>query len=319
MELRHLEYFVAVAEERHFTRAATRMRVAQSGLSASIRTLERDLGAELFVRNTRRVDLTEAGRALLLEAHRTLASVAAARDAVAAVQGLLRGTLSVGSEQCLGVIDLPSLLAGFRRVHPGVEIRLRYAGSAQVVDLVRLGRLNIGFVVVSGSPPDGVRLIPLTVEPMMLLCHPGHRLAAQDTVHWDELRDEDFVDFSIDWGARCISDQAFARNDIVRTLSVEVNDVHTLLDFVHQGLGVALVPAPVARKPQAKGLHAVTLIGPAAPTWQAAIALPGSAPAGPATEALLRMVLPLTGSAEVTEQKSRSAGPARPWSADGRP
>ncbi|MFD0786071.1 LysR family transcriptional regulator, partial [Micromonospora azadirachtae] len=76
MELRHLEYFVAVAEERHFTRAAERMRVAQSGLSASIRALERDLDAELFVRSTRRVELTDAGRALLAEAHRTLASAA---------------------------------------------------------------------------------------------------------------------------------------------------------------------------------------------------------------------------------------------------
>lgn len=107
MELRHLEYFIAVAEERHFTRAAERMRVAQSGLSASIRTLERELGADLFIRSTRRVELTEAGRALLIEAHRTLASVDAARDAVAAVQGLLRGTVSVGTEQCLGVINLP--------------------------------------------------------------------------------------------------------------------------------------------------------------------------------------------------------------------
>jgi DNA-binding transcriptional LysR family regulator len=114
MELRHLEYFVAVAEERHFTRAAERLRVAQSGLSASIRSLERDLNAELFVRHTRRVELADAGRALLTEAHRTLASAAAARDAVAAVRGLLRGSLTVGSEQCLGVIDLPPVLAAFR-------------------------------------------------------------------------------------------------------------------------------------------------------------------------------------------------------------
>src|SRR5262245_46069035 len=124
MELRHLEYFVAVAEERHFTRAAERMGVAQSGLSASIRSLERELDADLFVRHTRRVELTDAGRALLTEANRTLASAAAAREAVDAVRGLVRGSLSVGSEQCLGVIDLPPLLASFRRAHPGVEISL---------------------------------------------------------------------------------------------------------------------------------------------------------------------------------------------------
>src|SRR5689334_22694320 len=224
MELRHLEYFVAVAEERHFTRAAERMRVAQSGLSASIRALEKDLNAELFVRNTRRVELTDAGRALLAEAHRTLASAAAARDAVAAVRGLLRGSLTVGSEQCLGVIDLPPMLAAFRRAHPGVEISLAYAGSGEIVERIRLGRLNVGFVALPGPAPDGVHLLPVATEEMMLLTHPGHRLAEKDAVGVGDLADEDFVDFSPDWGARQVNDQAFARAGLRRRTSVEVND-----------------------------------------------------------------------------------------------
>lgn len=287
MELRHLEYFVAVAEERHFTRAAERMRVAQSGLSASIRALERDLDAELFVRSTRRVELTDAGRALLAEAHRTLASAAAARDAVAAVRGLLRGSLTVGTEQCLGVIDLPPLLAAFRRAHPGVEIRLRHAGSGHVVEQIRLGRLNVGFVALPGPAPDGVRLVPLAAERMVLLCHPAHPLAERDTVDVAALAGEDFVDFSADWGARRVNDQTFAQ--VERRISVEVNDVHTLLDFVHQDLGVALVPAPVTRKAHAKGLHVATLAAEDAPTWQVSIAVPTAAPPGPATVELLRM------------------------------
>src|SRR5664279_4983916 len=98
MELRQLEHFVAVAQARHFTRAAEDLSISQSGLSASVRALERELHTTLFVRNTRRVELTDAGRALLAESHRTLASAAAGRDAVAAVNGLLRGTLSVGAE-----------------------------------------------------------------------------------------------------------------------------------------------------------------------------------------------------------------------------
>src|SRR6478672_3240069 len=101
MDLRQLEHFVAVAEEKHFTRASERLFISQSGLSASIRALEKELDAELFDRNTRRVALTDAGLALLEESRRTLASVVAARDAVAAVQGLRRGRLRVGTEQCL--------------------------------------------------------------------------------------------------------------------------------------------------------------------------------------------------------------------------
>lgn len=101
MELRQLEHFVAVAEEQHFTRAAERLAVSQSGLSASVRALEHELRTPLFSRTTRSVRLTEAGHALLVEAERTLAGARAARDAVDAVRGLLRGTLSVGVEQCV--------------------------------------------------------------------------------------------------------------------------------------------------------------------------------------------------------------------------
>jgi DNA-binding transcriptional LysR family regulator len=294
VELRHLEYFVAVAEEKHFTRAAERMRVAQSGLSASIRSLERELDADLFVRHTRRVELTDAGHALLTEAHRTLASAAAAKNAVAAVRGLLRGSLTVGSEQCLGVLDLPPLLSSFRRAHPGVEIRLKYAGSAHLIEQVRMNRLDVGFVALPGAAPEGIRLMPLATEEMLLLAHPAHRLADNDAVTVADLLDEDFIDFSADWGARRLNDQTFARAEADRRVSIEVNDVHTLLDFVHQGLGVALVPAPVTRKPQAKGLHAATLTAPGSPRWQVSVAMAATTPPGPATTELLRLALPGT-------------------------
>src|SRR5882757_7843025 len=156
MELRQLEYFVAVAEECHFTRAAKRMHVAQSGLSSSIRSLERELGASLFVRSTRQVELTPAGHALLVEARRALNATDAARDAVAAVQGLIRGSLAVGSLQCLHVVHLPAVLARFHTAHPGVEIRLRHGGSNELADQVRTGRLDLAFVSLPMRAADDV-------------------------------------------------------------------------------------------------------------------------------------------------------------------
>ncbi|MDN3354681.1 LysR family transcriptional regulator [Actinomadura sp. DC4] len=289
MELRHLEYFIAVAEEEHFTRAAERLHVAQSGLSASIRSLERELGAPLFVRSTRRVGLTEAGRALLAEARRTVASAAAARNAVAAVQGLLRGTVSIGTEQCLAVIDLPMVLARFRTVHPGVEIRLRQAGTTGLLEEVRTGGLDLAFVALSGArAPAGVSLTPLTSEPMMLVCHPGHPLAACETVDWSRLQDETFVDFHGDWGARQVTDRAFGAAGLERQVALEVNDVHSLLDFVAEDLGVALVPRPFAYKKNKK-VHAVPL-RPTAPSWVVSVAVPANGPANPATDALLSIV-----------------------------
>jgi DNA-binding transcriptional LysR family regulator len=117
MELRQLGHFLAVAEERHFTRAAKRVHLTQSSLSSSIRSLERELGSELFVRSTRQVELTETGRALIPAARRAVVASEEARDAVAAVRGLVRGQLAIGAIQ-LRELNLPALLARYHRRHP---------------------------------------------------------------------------------------------------------------------------------------------------------------------------------------------------------
>ncbi|MFG3164838.1 LysR family transcriptional regulator [Streptomyces sp. NPDC048232] len=243
MELRHLQHFVAVAEDQHFTRAAERLLVSQSGLSASIRALERELRAPLFVRTTRRVTLTEAGRALLGEAERILAQVRSAHEAVAAVQGVLRGTLSLGAEQCIAGVPVAGLLAGFRRLHPDVEIRLRQAGSGELAEEVAAGRLDLAFAYRTQADAEQLRSVPLSGEPMTVLCHPGHRLAADGaalTPH--DLADEVFVDFHPDWGPRRVTDAVFAAAGVRRTVPLEVNDVHGLLDLIDENLGIAVVP-----------------------------------------------------------------------------
>jgi DNA-binding transcriptional LysR family regulator len=289
VELRQLEHFVAVAEQRHFTRASEVLSISQSGLSASIRALEKELRTPLFVRNTRRVELTEAGRALLAESRRTLASALAAKDAVAAVQGLLRGTLSVGAEQCIGVVDVPALLAKFRKAHPGVEIVLRQAGSAWLLDELAAGRLDVAFVATSGRAVDGIELMPMATEPMVLVCAPGHRLASRKQVSVTELAHETFVDFHREWGARGISDRAFAAAGVDHRVTLEVNDVHTLLDLVAHGMGVALVPAPIAAKKAAR-LPAVPLRPGSVGSWQVAVAVPAADASSLAAEALLKML-----------------------------
>ena len=133
MELRHLEHFVAVAEARNFTRAAERLHIVQSAVSASIRTLERDLQAELFNRTTQRVELTDAGAMLLPQARRILAEVQTARELVADVRGGLRGTLTIGTMEALsgGALDIPRLLAAFRDSHPLLEVHLTTPPTGQ--------------------------------------------------------------------------------------------------------------------------------------------------------------------------------------------
>ncbi|MDG4770567.1 LysR family transcriptional regulator [Solwaraspora sp. WMMD792] len=283
MELRQLEYFVAVAEERHFTRAAERMHVAQSGLSASIRSLERELGASLFVRNTRSVELTNEGRALLTQARHALANVAAAKDAVAAVRGLLRGRLAVGTLQCLGAVDLPAALARFHAAHPGVEIRLRQGGSPDLVERVRTGDLDLAFVSMPASAPAGVTLAPIRAEPMVLACGPGHPLGDRAKVDLGELGGETFVDFSPGWISRDVVDQAMAVAGVDRRVAFEVNDVHWLLDLVSHGLGVAVVPQFFTTKRTAARFVPIT----DAPHWNVAVATASGRHPSTAATALL--------------------------------
>jgi DNA-binding transcriptional LysR family regulator len=288
VELRQLEYFVAVAEERHFTRAARRVLVSQSGLSASIRALERELGAPLFVRSTRHVELTEVGRAVLVDARRALAGAAAARDAAAAVQGLLRGTVVVGTEQCITGVDVPAVLAAFRAEHPGVDVRLRHEGSLALLEQIPASRVDVAFVAVTGPVPDGVRLYPVARSPMVLLCHPEHPVAAGEPT-WTDLGAQVFVDFPPDWSIRQLGDRAFAQVGQPREVELEVNDVHGLIDLVRHKLGVAIVPESVARKKSAAGLALRPLPAGVEIDWEVAVAIGAAERAGPAAQELCRI------------------------------
>jgi len=156
MELRHLQHFLAVAEEQSFTRAAGRIHLVQSALSVSVRSLERELGARLFDRTTHSVQLTSAGEALVVEARRTLAAAEAARDAVAAVRGGVRGTVRVGIMHSLALIDLAGLLTRYHREHP--EVRLvpspAEGGSVELaLDRCRGDAARLPAGSSSGAPP----------------------------------------------------------------------------------------------------------------------------------------------------------------------
>ncbi|MFB0614565.1 LysR substrate-binding domain-containing protein [Streptomyces sp. AGS-58] len=288
MELRHLRHFVAVAEDQHFTRAAERLMVSQSGLSASIRALERELRVPLFLRTTRRVTLTEAGRALLAEAERILAQVRSAHEAVAAVQGVLRGTLALGTEQCIAGVHVAGLLAAFRGRHPDVEIRLRQAGSGALAEEVAAGRLDLAFAYRTQADTDQLRSVSLTSEPMTVLCHPGHRLGSAGVLGPDDLAGEVFVDFHPDWGPRRTTDTAFAAAGVRRTVALEVNDVHSLLDLVDENLGVAVVPRHFRHKRPA--LAALPLKGVGDTRYETIALLPPEGATSPAARALVTLL-----------------------------
>ncbi|MBT2499141.1 LysR family transcriptional regulator [Agromyces sp. ISL-38] len=261
-----MEYLVALADEQQFTRAAAVCNVSQSGLSAAIRSLEDELGTTLFARTTRRVEPTDAGLALLPFARAMLAQATAGRDAVVRATRELSGALRVGAEQCLGIVDVPSLLERFRRRYPLVDIHFTQAGSHDLVAQVRDGELDVAFVATTDHLTR-VSSTELGRWPVVLLCPPEHPLAASTRVDWTDLRDLDFIDFQESWAVRSLNEASCAAQGVGRRVRCTVNDVHTLLDLIHRGLGVALVPQHVAAKPQAAGLVSVQLPQSSTPQW----------------------------------------------------
>lgn len=243
MELRQLAHFVAVAEELHFTRAAARVHVVQSSLSASIHALEREMGAPLFVRDSRRVMLTQAGRALLPAARRALIAADEGRDAVAGIRGALRGQLHVGAIQTLAVIDLPALLATFRRAHPGVTIRLSHDAAPVLARAAADAQLDIAFI---DGPTDPAALTRIEIghDDLILAVPQGDPLARRASIELADpaLRERDFVDYRADSGLHAQIDVACAAAGLARRTVCEAQNMQYLAELVQHGLGISVLP-----------------------------------------------------------------------------
>ncbi|MFJ3667489.1 LysR family transcriptional regulator, partial [Streptomyces sp. NPDC090106] len=182
MELRQLEYFVAVAEEQNFTRAADRVHISQSGVSAQIRQLERELGAELFDRSARTVTLTVAGKAALEHARAALAAAGAVGQAVGEVTGLIRGRLTVGMVIGCTLTPLFDALAAFHQAHPGVEISLLEDSSDRLVEGVRTGAVDLALIGAAAATPEGLDALTIISERLAVAVPAGHPLAKQRRV-----------------------------------------------------------------------------------------------------------------------------------------
>jgi DNA-binding transcriptional LysR family regulator len=291
MDLRQLEHFVAVAEERHFTRAASRLHIVQSGLSASIHTLEDEMGAALFLRTTRRVSLTSAGQALLEEARRVLIAAKVARSVVADMRSLKRGRLMIGAIQGLSpFIDLPKLLGDFHREYPNVDIRLSFDETGGLIEGVLEGSLDIAFTQFVEAPPPELTARMLACDPLVLACPADHKLAGQQDLRLADIARADFIDLPIGHGTRQLVDQSFAAAGLSRRSEYEVNDLSMQLDMVAHGLGVALVPELVvqSRVREAGAPLGRALLAEPEPCWELAAVfrrqldtdLPSSAAAG---------------------------------------
>ncbi|WPO69576.1 MULTISPECIES: LysR substrate-binding domain-containing protein [unclassified Streptomyces] len=249
MQFQQLLYFVAVAETRHFTRAAEEVHVSQPSLSQQIRALEKELGAELFSRARGNITLTDAGEALLPLARRILADADTARIEVQELAQLRRGRIRLGATPSVCTGLLPEILRAFHDRHPGIQLLIEEGGSHDLVRELARGALDLALVVLPlPSPSPALTTVELLREDLVVVSSPRARRRLGESVRIADLQGERLVMFRHGYDLRELTVAACRAAGFEPEFAVEGGEMDAVLGFVRAGLGVAVVPRMVAER-----------------------------------------------------------------------
>jgi DNA-binding transcriptional LysR family regulator len=263
MQFQQLQYFVAVAETRHFTRAADLVHVAQPSLSQQIKALERELGADLFLRARGNITLTDAGEALLPLARRILADADTARHEVLELVQLRRGRIRLGATPSLCTGLLPDVLRAFHDRYPGIRLLIEEGGSHDLVRELARGALDLALVVLPlPTPSPALTTVELLREDLVVVSSPEAPAPGRGrTVRISDLEGERLVMFRHGYDLRELTVAACRAEGFEPDFAVEGGEMDAVLGFVRAGLGVAVVPRMVATK-SGRGLRVTPLARP---------------------------------------------------------
>ena len=256
----HLESFVEVARHGNVSRAAEALYLTQPAITARLKSLEHDLGVELFVRSHRGMKLTDAGRAFLPYAERTLATIDEGRQLVANLKQGTTGALLIAAAPAVSTYLLPGILRAFRTTHPHVRLGVRTGHTEEVLDLVLRGEAHIGL----GRPirHTDVELIAVFEDEMLLVVSSRHPFASRGKVRMDELAEERLILFDRTSSYHELTSSLFRNAGIVPASTLELDNVEAAKKMVQQGLGVALLPRmALAQELRARSLRPVKLVG----------------------------------------------------------
>jgi DNA-binding transcriptional LysR family regulator len=247
MNIRHLEFFVVLAEELHFRRSAERLGITQAPLSLAIQSLEAELGARLFHRTRRTVALTEAGLALVDDARAILARIEHAKESVWETVSGEVGRLRVGFTNASSLSPLfPRLIHAYRTQRPKVNISLLELSSSLQIDAIEQRELDVGLLrLPDNAPRTELVFTPLMEEPLLVAMHAGHRLAKATSIKIKDLRGEPFIAYPRAAGV-AVSQQILAlcaKRGFEPQVVQEAQQASTLIGLTATGLGIALVPA----------------------------------------------------------------------------
>jgi DNA-binding transcriptional LysR family regulator len=261
--------------------------MVQSSLSASLLALERELGTDLFIRGRRGAELTDAGRAFLEPARSALQGAERARDAVAEVRGLLRGSVRIATMPVAipRSVDLIETIRRFQELHPGVHVQVVPTDSKSMVDLVTDGQVDFAITPRVSQASSTLRFEPLISTDIVIVCPIAHRLAGSRELDLRDVVAETIIDFPCGWRSRELFDGALAERGLQRHISLEVNDWLGILTMVQRGVGITYGPHACVDTGTFTGVAISTLADP--PLWELGVASRDDALRGAAGRAFL--------------------------------
>jgi DNA-binding transcriptional LysR family regulator len=243
MELRQLSYFVAVAEELHFGRAAVKVNITQSGLSDAILALEKELGVQLLLRTTRRVELTRAGASFYERSVRMISELELSKEIVRSIAGKTTRKIAIGTVYPATIGVLPSFLSRIGRKYPDIRMHIESGTTDDIIRHIEAGRINLGFI----RPVENIgslRFFSIAHERYLLAVAKESPLSLKSEIDLEDLRSEKIISFSrqnLSYSERYFAEK-FEEHDLTDNVTYTCDDIFSLVSLVSAGLGIGFVP-----------------------------------------------------------------------------
>ena len=252
MDIRIVRYFLAVAEERSFRKAARRVGVSQPAISQGIRLLEDEIGSRLFDRVSSRTTLTPDGRLFLDPARRAVAEFEGLRDVLARSRGVVSGRLTIGTTDVASIYVLPKVYRSFRRLHPHAELSVHVEGTESLIRQLREGTIEIAIITLAvgdreAGVPEGFFAEPLFREELAVIVSRNHPLAGRRRIDLADLADTPFLSFKEGSVTRQAVDALFGGSEVFPRVAMEMSSPEAIKKLVEVGVGASVLPVRSVR------------------------------------------------------------------------
>lgn len=259
LDIRHLEYFSEVAKHLSFTKAASALHISQPSLSKAIKSIEDELGVPLFYRSSKQLELTDAGKAVLVNAKTVLEAFYGLTSELSDIMELKKGEISIGIPPIVGAAFFSKLISQFKEQYPSIQIKLTEVGTNKIKQEVEEGILDIGLICNIPSHSEQFELIKVLQDPLLLIVHKEHPLAQKEKVHFSELEGQPFILYRKDFSLHDRIVEECHKYGFYPNVVCESSQKDFMIELVEANLGVTLLPSRISQDLQHRELVAIPL------------------------------------------------------------